>query len=170
MRNVAIVLGIVILSLVALGFGMGHLGKTSVRRDEAPQFVEEGLKKLQITTLRGDKGESGTACWDTNGDGVKDDAEDINSDGVWDAQDCQGAAGIDGLNGVDGKDGKDGKDGWCFGGCCGSACAHPVVIVMPPEPAPAPKTGLIFNQSFDAHPATGAKVTITVNGTPVPAR
>lgn len=164
MRNVAIVLGIVILSLVALGFGMGHLGKTSVRRDEAPQFVEEGLKKLQITTLRGDKGESGTACWDTNGDGVKDDAEDINSDGVWDAQDCQGAAGIDGLNGVDGKDGKDGKDGWCFGGCCGGGCYHtPIVYVV----EPAPKPSLVFRQSFDAHPASGAKVDIIVNGVPV---
>ena len=34
-----------------------------------------------------------THCWDLNGDGERDEDEDRNSDGVWDASDCQGSSG-----------------------------------------------------------------------------
>ena len=34
-----------------------------------------------------------THCWDLNGDGIEDEDEDRNSDGVWDASDCQGSSG-----------------------------------------------------------------------------
>jgi len=50
----------------------------------------------------GQDGLSGINCWDLDGDRVNDPAEDVNGDGLWDAQDCQGAAGEDGedLTGV----------------------------------------------------------------------
>ena len=41
----------------------------------------------------GADGADGLSCWDTNGDGINDDAEDINGDGFWDAYDCQGGTG-----------------------------------------------------------------------------
>jgi len=46
-------------------------------------------------SLKGSNGIDGTNginCWDLNGDGVQDASEDINSDGQWDALDCQGSS------------------------------------------------------------------------------
>ncbi len=55
---------------------------------------------------KGDKGDPGTNgtdgatgndgrnCWDLDGDGITDRDEDINSDGVWNASDCQGPVGV----------------------------------------------------------------------------
>ncbi len=59
----------------------------------------------------GADGADGLNCWDLDGDGVQDPAEDVNGDGVWDALDCQGADGRDGIDGQDGADGADGEDG-----------------------------------------------------------
>ena len=33
------------------------------------------------------------SCWDLSGDGIQDEDEDRNEDGVWDASDCQGSSG-----------------------------------------------------------------------------
>lgn len=52
-------------------------------------------------------GSEGLNCWDTNGDGIEDPAEDVNSDGSWDALDCQGA---DGAVGSDGEAGTTGQE------------------------------------------------------------
>ncbi len=41
----------------------------------------------------GQDGQDGLNCWDLDGDGVQDEAEDINNDGEFDAQDCQGQGG-----------------------------------------------------------------------------
>lgn len=38
----------------------------------------------------GRDGADGLSCWDTNGDGMEDDDEDMNGDGAWTAADCQG--------------------------------------------------------------------------------
>ena len=38
----------------------------------------------------GRDGVDGLSCWDTNGDGLEDDDEDVNGDGSWTAADCQG--------------------------------------------------------------------------------
>ncbi|MCG3138013.1 MAG: hypothetical protein HJJLKODD_01869 [Phycisphaerae bacterium] len=63
---------------------------------------------------------AGLNCWDLNGNGLPDSAEDRNEDGLFSALDCQGAdgatgptgpAGADGVDGVDGVDGSDGADG-----------------------------------------------------------
>jgi len=56
-------------------------------------------------------GTNGLACWDLNGDGIQDPAEDVNSDGNWDALDCQGAVGPQGVAGINGMDGVDGAVG-----------------------------------------------------------
>ena len=69
---------------------------------------------------KGDKGDSGNdgapgqdglSCWDLNGDGNTDAAEDINGDGVWDTLDCKGEKGDQGDVGTPGADGQDGADG-----------------------------------------------------------
>jgi len=51
----------------------------------------------------GERGPAGLACWDTNGNGVADAAEDKNGDHVWDALDCAGAAGPAGPPGLSGR-------------------------------------------------------------------
>ncbi|MCX2718907.1 DUF7151 family protein [Lentiprolixibacter aurantiacus] len=50
----------------------------------------------------GADGADGINCWDTNGNGVNDPAEDVNGDGVFDTSDCQGQSNdnIVDLNGV----------------------------------------------------------------------
>ena len=53
--------------------------------------------------LEGIAGEDGLNCWDLDGDGEMDGAEDINGDGVHDALDCQGPAGPPGADGADGE-------------------------------------------------------------------
>ncbi len=47
--------------------------------------------------LSGPAGTSGLACWDLNGDGVQDRAEDVNGDGAFNTLDCQGDGGAGGL-------------------------------------------------------------------------
>lgn len=41
----------------------------------------------------GSDGADGINCWDLNGNGVNDPSEDVNSDGLFNADDCQGPAG-----------------------------------------------------------------------------
>ena len=41
----------------------------------------------------GPAGPKGTDCWDLNGNGINDPAEDVNSDGFWNADDCKGPQG-----------------------------------------------------------------------------
>src|SRR3970040_427536 len=36
----------------------------------------------------GEPGDPGLACWDLDGDGIGDPGEDLNDDGLWDAEDC----------------------------------------------------------------------------------
>ncbi len=59
----------------------------------------------------GTNGSDGIACWDLDGDGVQDAAEDINNDGNWDANDCQGVQGVAGPQGPQGPIGATGPQG-----------------------------------------------------------
>lgn len=59
----------------------------------------------------GASGTNGISCWDTNGNGTNDAAEDVNSDGNWDALDCAGAAGASGAAGPTGAAGINGTNG-----------------------------------------------------------
>ncbi|MBK8253547.1 MAG: collagen-like protein [Polyangiaceae bacterium] len=54
---------------------------------------------------------SGLACWDKNGDGSQEPAEDVNGDGKWDSLDCAGAPGPIGAQGVAGPVGPTGPSG-----------------------------------------------------------
>ena len=49
----------------------------------------------------GPAGLDGLNCWDANGNGIQDAAEDINGDGAWDALDCRGDSGVAGVDGLD---------------------------------------------------------------------
>jgi formylglycine-generating enzyme required for sulfatase activity len=60
---------------------------------------------------QGDAGPAGLACWDLDGDGTQDAAEDINLDGLWNASDCQGLPGDAGPAGPAGPAGSQGEQG-----------------------------------------------------------
>ena len=49
---------------------------------------DDGAVGAQGPTGTGTDGDDGLACWDLNGNGVGDPAEDINGDGLFDAADC----------------------------------------------------------------------------------
>ena len=55
--------------------------------------------------LNGPQGETGLSCWDLNGDGLTDPAEDLNQDGLWNSADCQGPQGETGPAGPQGEPG-----------------------------------------------------------------
>ena len=57
----------------------------------------------------GQSGTDGAMCWDLNGNGVGDPAEDTNGDGTVDAQDCPGASGPAGDSGSSGAAGPAGR-------------------------------------------------------------
>ena len=60
----------------------------------------------------GPAGTNGVHCWDLNGNGINDPAEDINSDGSWNALDCAGATGAVGATGPAGSNGAAGINGF----------------------------------------------------------
>jgi hypothetical protein len=59
----------------------------------------------------GTNGLNGISCWDLNGDGIQDPAEDINGDNFWNALDCVGATGATGAVGATGANGATGAAG-----------------------------------------------------------
>lgn len=59
----------------------------------------------------GADGRDGLACWDLNGNGVQDFTEDVNQDGMWNAEDCVGPAGPQGPPGERGATGATGPAG-----------------------------------------------------------
>lgn len=61
--------------------------------------------------INGTNGTNGLNCWDLNGNGTNDPAEDINIDGFWNALDCAGAAGATGPTGAAGANGATGPTG-----------------------------------------------------------
>jgi len=63
------------------------------------------------TGANGITGANGLACWDTNGNGINDPAEDVNGDTQWNAVDCQGAMGPVGPAGPTGAAGTNGTNG-----------------------------------------------------------
>lgn len=63
------------------------------------------------TGATGANGTNGISCWDLNGDGIQDPAEDINGDSQWNALDCAGATGATGAIGATGPTGPQGLQG-----------------------------------------------------------
>jgi hypothetical protein len=66
---------------------------------------------LLTWNIAGQKGDPGLACWDLNGNGVKDTNEDLNKDGAWTAADCTGLQGAQGPAGPQGPQGVRGLKG-----------------------------------------------------------
>ncbi|UCE59038.1 MAG: hypothetical protein JSU63_16535 [Phycisphaerales bacterium] len=75
---------------------------------------DQGLPGADGAT--GPEGEAGLSCWDLDGDGIADPEEDANSDGDFDALDCQGETGATGPAGEDGEDGQPGLACWDLDG------------------------------------------------------
>lgn len=59
----------------------------------------------------GEDGVAGLSCWDANGNGIGDPAEDINSDGNYNSLDCIGPVGLQGPQGDQGPTGAAGPQG-----------------------------------------------------------
>jgi len=59
----------------------------------------------------GQDGEDGLSCWDTNGNGIGEPDEDINTDGNYDTLDCMGPEGLQGIQGEVGPQGPAGSMG-----------------------------------------------------------
>jgi hypothetical protein len=99
-------------SLCTGGSGTGS-GATGATGPTGPQGI------VGVTGPTGATGLNGTPCWDMNGNGINDPSEDINSDGVWDANDCAGSASVgptgptgpSGTNGATGPTGANGSNG-----------------------------------------------------------
>jgi hypothetical protein len=63
------------------------------------------------TGATGPSGADGLHCWDLNGNGVNDPAEDVNGDNSWNSLDCMGATGAAGPTGAQGANGPTGAQG-----------------------------------------------------------
>ena len=63
------------------------------------------------TGAQGLAGQNGISCWDLNGNGIGDPAEDVNSDNNYDALDCKGQKGDTGNQGIQGLKGDTGEQG-----------------------------------------------------------
>lgn len=71
----------------------GLKGDTGVMGPQGAKGNTGAIGPQGLMGLTGEKGDSGTeglSCWDLNGDGGADAAEDINGDGFWNALDCRG--------------------------------------------------------------------------------
>lgn len=97
--------------LAATGIAGDYYFNTTTRTIFGPKNADDtwpaGTVLLQGATgaqgLAGVAGVNGLNCWDTNGNGKDDPAEDINNDGVVDSKDCRGEQGIAGVAGDPGK-------------------------------------------------------------------
>lgn len=108
-------------------------------------------------------GTNGLACWDTNGNGIEDPAEDINGDLVWDALDCQGADGAPGPAGIPGPQGPIGATGpqgpQGTQGIQGVAGTQgPIGPVGPAGPSVNAHNGTSFSTTLPDHIAFGQNV------------
>ena len=87
----------------------GPIGLTGPQGIQGPKG-DQGIQGIQGP--KGDTGETGLACWDLNGNGIKDKpTEDINTDNVVDVLDCKGLKGDTGTQGVQGIQGPKGDQG-----------------------------------------------------------
>ncbi len=89
----------------------GNDGNDGMDGAQGPQGPEGPTGPQGPAGNDGSNGTDGINCWDTNGDGINDPAEDTNMDGNFDALDCQGADGMDGAQGPQGPEGPTGPQG-----------------------------------------------------------
>jgi hypothetical protein len=106
--------------------GAGFLGLEDYQRDLLLGGLAAALLAQQANAAAADDGagapvdgrdgEDGLNCWDLNGNGTGDPAEDINSDGTFDALDCQGVSAADDEPAEPGQDGAPGLSCWDLDG------------------------------------------------------
>ncbi|MEZ4863571.1 MAG: hypothetical protein R3C14_19785 [Caldilineaceae bacterium] len=92
----------------------GDQGETGAVGPQGPQGPAGPRGPQGATGPQGDTGEPGPpglACWDRNGNGEEDVAEDVNKDGDYDAKDCTGPQGPVGPTGAPGPQGEQGERG-----------------------------------------------------------
>ncbi|MDH4230031.1 MAG: putative metal-binding motif-containing protein [Nitrospirota bacterium] len=83
--------------LAAIQLIPGPQGPAGPAGPAGPQGLPgtDGLQGAQgATGPQGAQGQAGLSCWDTNGNGVADAAEDTNHDGFFTAQDCTASADL----------------------------------------------------------------------------
>ena len=91
------------ISIDANGSGLVDMGYTQLLSVPYALYAKE--------SANGPQGLAGTNCWDLNGNGVNDPAEDLNSDLQWNALDCRGDSGATGPSGSNGAPGATGAAG-----------------------------------------------------------
>ena len=92
----------------------GPQGPTGATGPQGPIGLTGPAGQDGTNGVDGTDGLDGLSCWDTNGNGIGDPDEDINTDGNYDTLDCigpQGVAGVDGQDGAPGVDGAVGPEG-----------------------------------------------------------
>ncbi len=87
----------------ANGSGLVDMGYTQLWSVPYALYAKE--------SANGPQGLPGINCWDTNGNGVNDAAEDVNGDSQWNALDCKGDSGAVGPQGAQGVAGATGATG-----------------------------------------------------------
>lgn len=90
---------------------VGPVGPAGPPGPSGPAGVQGVVGPVGPIGPAGPQGDAGRACWDVNGNGVGDPAEDVDLDGAVDVQDCQGAPGEAGPVGAQGPAGPRGPEG-----------------------------------------------------------
>ena len=88
----------------SMGWGLNpYYLRITVNGDVMPatQLLSVPYALYSKESANGPAGLDGLNCWDTNGNGIQDASEDINTDGLWDALDCRGDSGVAGIDGLD---------------------------------------------------------------------
>ncbi len=132
--------------------GNGLLGLEDYQRDLVFGYLAAALLQNQDggdppagAPVPGADGADGLNCWDLNGNGQGDEAEDVNGDGQYTSLDCQGSpgsAGADGAPGTQGPEGSPGSTG--------------------PRGAPGPSFFTVFVDDFFGNAGTAALPVVVV--------
>ncbi len=69
----------------------GAVGATGATGAQGPPGADGAVGATGATGAQGAQGDPGNSCWDLNGNGTLETAEDINNDGIGSALDCQGS-------------------------------------------------------------------------------
>jgi len=128
---------------LALFLGTGCPGTSGGNSDgltlgEVQQLIQDTLDQAEIV-----------ACWDLDGDGVKDPNEDVNGDGTFDARDCTGEDGATGSPGQPGQPGDAGDPGLACWDLDGDGTADPAEDVN-------------GDGTFDARDCQGETLDVTI--------
>jgi len=71
----------------------GETGPQGTQGDQGPQGPQGNPGIQGPQGIQGPIGPKGIDCWDLNGNGINDPEEDVNDDGLWNAEDCKGPEG-----------------------------------------------------------------------------